>query len=101
VQGITVEIVDEHSTSSNTPQGGVQPRSDASAALNIALKKGTSLERAAQTRIKQGEIKNIQNDSRAASENLTISRALARKVAKGELSLEEAIMKYRKKKPLE
>ncbi|MDP6613021.1 MAG: hypothetical protein QF673_03275, partial [Candidatus Hydrothermarchaeota archaeon] len=101
VQGITVEIVDEHSTSRNTPQGGFQPRSDASAALNIALKKGTPLERTARTRIKQGEIKNIQNDSRAASENLTISRALARKVAKGELNLEEAIMKHRKKKPLE
>jgi hypothetical protein len=98
IKDITVEIVDEHSTSRNTSQGGFQSHSDADAALNIALKKGRPLETKVRMRIKPGEIKNIQNDSRAASGDLTISKDLARKVAKGELNLEEAIMKHRKKR---
>lgn len=97
IQGITVEIVDERSTSKNS-EVSFHPHRDAGAALNIALKKGMPLESPVQASIKPGELKNIQKESRVVSRDLTISKALARKVAKGELSLEEAVMKQRKRR---
>lgn len=97
IRGVTVELVDEHSTSKNSSTGP-RPDKNAGAALNIALKKGVLLESPIAQGIKPGEIKNIQRDSRAESGDSTISRALARKVAKGELSLEEAIIRHRKRR---
>jgi 5-formyltetrahydrofolate cyclo-ligase len=89
--GLKIELVNEYSTSdTKTP-------SDASAALNIALKRGRPLSKTPFKTITPGEIKNIQRESRALSHDITISRSLAKKVAKGELSIREAIDIQRKR----
>ncbi|MBI5253355.1 MAG: hypothetical protein HY930_03030 [Euryarchaeota archaeon] len=81
---LRTEIVDETST---TPAG----KSNTTAAINIALKEGRPLSEKIKLSPKPGEIKNLQKESRLLSGNITISRKLAEEVAKGKLSLEEAI----------
>ena len=78
------EIVDETST---TPTG----KSNAAAAVNIALKEGRRLYEKIKLSPKPGEIKNLQRESRLLSGNITISKKLAEEVAEGKLSLEEAL----------
>lgn len=84
--GLKIELVDEHLTTLK----------DVSAALNLALRKGSLRGKKSFRTATPGEIKNIQRESRAISHNLTISRSLAKKVAKGELSMKEAIEIQRK-----
>ncbi|MFH1774484.1 MAG: hypothetical protein ABH874_05960 [Methanobacteriota archaeon] len=79
-----IETVDETST---TPPG----KSNAAAAVNIALKEGRPLDEKIELSPKSGEIKNLQQESRALSGNITISKKLAEEVAKGRLSLEKAL----------
>jgi hypothetical protein len=87
---LTIELVDETST---TPALGKETGliKDIVAAINIALKKGQVLKGKVDLAPKMGEIKNIQKESRALSGNITISKKLAEKVAKGELTVEEAV----------
>lgn len=93
---LRVELVNEDSTS----KGNSRHVRDALAALSIALTRGKVLEGyPSRTRIKFGEIKNIQDEARRLSPGLTISRRLAKKVARGELTLEEATKLQRKGKP--
>lgn len=93
---LRVELVNEDSTS----KGNSRHVRDATAALSIALTRGKVLkEYPSRTRIKSGEIKNIQDEARRLSPGLTISRRLAKKVARGELTLEEATKLQRKDKP--
>lgn len=82
-----IETVDETST---TPVGK-EASSNADAAVNIALKEGHQLGEKVKLSPKSGEIKNLQQESRALSGNITISKKLAEEVAKGRLSLEEAL----------
>lgn len=90
--GVRVELVDETGTTPAMGRGIHGPEiSDIIAAINIARLKGTTpgiqdLEPSI------GEIKRIQEMSRGLSHGkATIPRDLARKVAKDELTLEEAI----------
>jgi hypothetical protein len=90
-----IEVVDESRT---TPMdSGTTSERDIIAAINIALKQGRTLRQKIEVSPGDGEIKNIQSISRKLSGNITISRELAERVAKGEISIEEAIELQREK----
>ena len=82
-----LEIVDERNTTkrSQTP--------DEDAAVEIAMTPGYRPRKRQAIEPCQGEIRNIQRISRLESEGcLTVSKVLAKKVAKGEISLSDAIV---------
>jgi len=86
-RGAHIELVDETGT---TPAKGRD--ADIHAAIRIAHLKGTPIREKFITP-SIGEIRSIQDQSREKTEGeLTISRALAEKVAIGELILEDAIL---------
>jgi hypothetical protein len=86
---VPIEVVDEKST---TPADtGKASTKDIEAAINIALKQGRILKQKIEVSPTEGEIKNIQKDSREISGNITINKKLAEGVAKGEITIEEAI----------
>ena len=92
---IPIEVVDEKST---TPaDSGKTDVKDIVAAINIALKQGRTLKQKIEVSPTEGEIKNIQNESREISGNITISKVLAKRVAKGEVMIDEAILMQRGK----
>lgn len=87
-QRFDIEIVNEKGTTprSDTP--------DQEAATGIAFMKGHPAKRKYEISPTPGEIKDIQNRSRKKSKGkITISKPLASLVAKGEITLEEAIRK--------
>jgi hypothetical protein len=84
-----IEVVDESHTT--PPTGNGTAVKDVIAAVNIALKQGRILKQKIDVSPTNGEIKNIQRDSREVSGNITISKLLAERVARGELTIEEAI----------
>ena len=91
--GIPMEMVDE----SNTTQKTVQP--DIKAAIDIALSTGIPIKSKLEVKPTEGEIKDIQRISRLESRGaITISKPLAKKVASGEMTLEEAINSQNNKK---
>lgn len=91
--GISIEIVDERNT---TP---LSDQKDIDAAIEIALTSGYRPGRKQLIEPPEGEISDIQRLSRISSDGeLTISRSLAKSVAKGECSMEEAIELQRKGK---
>ncbi len=84
--GMQIEIVDESNTSTKSD------RSDIDAAIEIALTPGYRPVKRQLVSPSEGEITDIQRKSRIGSGGvITISRALAESVAKGELSMEQAI----------
>lgn len=90
----SIEIVDETGT---TPYTGTGARgmSDVLAAVNIARRSGESI---SEWTIEptQGELQGIKDSSREHSEeNRAIPEGLARKVAMGEVSMEEALVEHR------
>ncbi|MFC6835518.1 hypothetical protein [Halomarina ordinaria] len=92
--GVPVELVDETGT---TPYEGTGARGmgDVLAAVNIARLPGERIE-GRSIEPTAGEIQVIKSRSREESEdNRTITEALARRVARGELSLEEALDEHR------
>ncbi|MEK6977369.1 MAG: hypothetical protein AABX40_03070 [Candidatus Hydrothermarchaeota archaeon] len=90
-----IEVVDETSTTPALGREAPAGLRDVIAAINIALKEGSVLEKAIELAPTPGEIKNLQRESRNLSRNITISKGLAELVAKGELTLEEAIEAHR------
>lgn len=87
---VPVELVDETGT---TPHLGAGARGmgDVLAAVNIAQHSGTPIE-GRRIEPTDGEIQVIKDRSRErAADNQTITEGLARRVARGELTLEEAI----------
>lgn len=86
---IPIEIVDEGITTPLLGKGTAAK--DVIAAMNIALKQGRKLREKIEVSPKDGEIKNIQKDSRIISGNITINKKLAKMVARGELTIKEAI----------
>lgn len=89
--GLRIEISDETRTTmiSNSP--------DIDAAINIALKQGLKAKRRYKVKPTRGELRDIQRRSRIESRGrVTISKEEARKVAVGELTLEEAIKRAEK-----
>jgi hypothetical protein len=90
--GYPVEITNEHSTS----RGNEMPH--VKAAVDIALTKGPVVRRRLETIPKPGEVSEVKRLSRLASGGtVTISDRLAEKVLKGELCIEEAIRKQRRR----
>jgi len=91
---VTVELVDETGT---TPYLGTGTRGmgDVLAAVNIARIEGEEVE-SREIDPTAGELKRIKARSREASEtNRAINEALARRVADGRLTIEEALTKHR------
>lgn len=95
LEGVRVELVDETGT---TPFLGTGARGmgDVLAAVNIArIENGRVIDRR-EIEPTAGELQLIKDRSRAASEtNRAIDEGLARRVAAGELSLEEALEVHR------
>ncbi|HDP97140.1 MAG TPA: hypothetical protein ENN25_05560 [Euryarchaeota archaeon] len=90
---IPIEIVDERNTSTTSDHR------DIDAAIEIALTPGYRPKRKQLVMPSNGEISDIQRISRLRSNGeLTISRALAESVAKGEIPMEEAIEVQRSQK---
>nr|WP_272931470.1 hypothetical protein [Halobacterium noricense] len=91
---VRVELVDETGT---TPflGPGARGMGDVLAAANIALMTGEEVE-GRSIEPTEGEIQVIKSRSREASDqNRTITEALARQVARGELTLDEALERHR------
>ncbi len=88
---LRVEIVDEAGTTRRTPQP------DLDAAIDIARTPGVRVQGPFEIRPTPGEVREIQRRSRLGSGGqVTISTALAEAVARGEVSLEEAIRHQRR-----
>lgn len=92
---IPIEIVDETSTSKNIPKrSGKLDMSDIKAAISIAFTPGNLIRSKYEINPTAGELREIQRVSRLESGGaVTISKELAEMVAKGELSLRDAIAK--------
>lgn len=88
---LPVEIVDEAGTTRRTPQP------DVDAAIDIARTPGQRVEPPFEVRPTPGEVREVQRRSRLDSGGLvTISSELAGAVARGDLTLEEAIARARR-----
>lgn len=88
---LRIEISDETRTTR------ISESPDIDAAINIALKQGQEAKGRFLVKPTQGELRDIQRRSRIESKGrVTISKDLARKVAQGKLSLEEAIKRSEK-----
>ncbi len=93
VEDYIVEIVNEKNTSEAITNKDVE------SAKVIAFTRGKRVREKLNIVVKEGYLKDIQRKSRIESDGkITISRALAKKVALGELSLKEAIDKARNEK---
>ncbi len=89
--GLRVEIVDEAGTTHRTPQP------DVDAAIDIARTGGRRVVPPFEIRPTPGEVREIQRRSRLDSGGVvTISSELANAVARGDLSLEDAIARARR-----
>lgn len=92
----TLELVDERRSTPVDHHGPAER--DTVAATNIALTPGTPLARSdlRPARPTAGELRDIQRKSRLASEGMvTITRALARHVALGHMTIDEAVSRMR------
>ncbi len=90
--GLRVEVVDE----TNTTRRTAQP--DLDAAIDIARTRGIRVEPPFEIKPTPGEVREIQRRSRLDSGGqVTISSALAGAVARGEVSLEEAVSRQRRR----
>ena len=94
IEAVPVELVDETGT---TPYlgSGARGMGDVLAAVNIARQEGEEIT-SRDIEPTTGELKRIKDRSREASEtNRAIDAELARRVAVGELTIEEALAKHR------
>lgn len=90
--GLRVEVVDEAGTTHRSPQP------DVDAAIDIAQTSGQQVNPPFEIHPTPGEVREIQRRSRLDSGGVvTISSELAGAVARGDLSLEEAIARARRK----
>ena len=89
---LRVEVVNEAHTTRRTSQP------DVDAAINIAMMPGVRVEPPFEIQPTRGELREIQRRSRLDSGGeVTISSELARSVARGEVSLEEAIARQHRR----
>lgn len=89
-RNITVELVDEHRTSS-----GLARNAHTHAALRIAMMRGIPCEQRLSVEPSEGELREVQRRSRRQSGGrLTISKELAKAVAVGRLTMQEAIYRH-------
>lgn len=91
--GLPVEIVNEEGTTPRVPS--LTP--DADAAIEIARGRGVRAARFYAVEPTEGEVREIQRQSRLQSGGkVTISQKLAQKVARGEMTLADAIERHRR-----
>jgi hypothetical protein len=91
--GYPIEIINERSTSRGFDRPHVQ------AAMDIALHSGPVVKKLLETVPTRGELREIKRRSRLASGGMvTISDGLAGRVVRGELDIDEAVKKQRKRK---
>lgn len=89
---LRVEIVDEAGTTRRTPQP------DLDAAIDIARTPGVRVEPPFEIKPTPGEVREIQRRSRLQSDGaVTISSTLAGAVARGEMTLDDAIARQRRR----
>ena len=88
--GVEMEMVDERNTTRYTKNDDIE------AAISIAMTEGTKIEQAYEIEPTEGELREIQRRSRIISGNITIGKGLARRVAVGEMSMEDAIEEQRR-----
>ena len=88
---IQMEIVPEADSNTGNLKTQKSLSTDEKAAIVIGLRSGKIQTHMVRTSIPEGRVKEIQNWSREKSGNLTIDSKLARLVAVGEITLEEAI----------
>jgi len=96
LDGVRVELVDETGT---TPYLGTGARGmgDVLAAVNIARLEGEAVDRR-EVEPTDGELQRIKDRSRERSEsNRAIDDGLARRVAGGELTIDEALLEHRRR----
>lgn len=86
---VPIEIVDEAGTTKRMED-------DIEAAIEIAFGKGKEIRVSPEIKPTHGDLKRIQDESRILSGSITISEELAEKVAKGEMSLKEAIRRQKR-----
>jgi hypothetical protein len=92
LDGLRVEIVDEAGTTRRSPQPEVD------AAIVIARTPGRRVDPPLEVQPTPGEVRDIQRRSRLRSAGrVTISSALATSVARGEVSLDEAVSRQRRR----
>jgi hypothetical protein len=92
--GLPVEIVNEEGTTPRIPS----PTPDADAAVEIARSRGVRAARFYVVEPTPGEIREIQRQSRLSSGGeVTISQELAQRVARGDLTLSDAIDRHRRR----
>ncbi|MEW6070390.1 MAG: hypothetical protein AB1485_07220 [Candidatus Thermoplasmatota archaeon] len=89
-----IELVDETSTTKRGFDKDIQAAIEISTRLGKAIPEDLS---ALKLKPTLGELKEVQHRARSATGILTISRKLADRVAKGELTLEEAVSKAKEK----
>jgi hypothetical protein len=88
-----IEVVDERSTTEDVDLPDVR------AAISIAATKGPRVERPPAIALSRGEVKDIQRLSRIRSRGrFTIPAPMARDVAMGLYSLDEAVRRYRRER---
>jgi hypothetical protein len=88
---VPVEIVDESGTTKRMD-------SDIEAAIEIAFTRGKEVKVSPEIKPTEGQIRRIQDESRIMSGSITVSKGLAEKVAKGEITLKEAIRRQKRKR---
>ena len=89
---IQMEIVPEADSSAGNLKTQKSLSTDEKAAIIIGLRNGKRRTHMVRNSIPEGRVKEIQNWSREKSGNITIDSDLARLVAIGEITLEEAIL---------
>lgn len=98
-EGVQIEVVDE--TSSNpvmTRRPSMHLTRDIQAAIGIALQAGRPVDHKLSMQVRKGEVADIQRKSRLASDGaLTVDRGLAEQIARGELTMDEAIRVQRQR----
>lgn len=96
IEGVPIELVDETGTTPYLGTGaGERGMADIIAAINIARMEGEPVE-SRDVQPTRGELKRIKERSREQSaENRAIGEGLARRVASGELTIEEALSEHR------
>lgn len=97
MEDVRLEVVDETATNPIMARRPTFHLSrDIQAAIGIAMQRGRTVERRVLLDVRPGEISEIQRRSRIASDGeITVDRRLATRVARGEITLVEAIEKQR------
>jgi len=95
-QHVRVQRVDETKSSLQLLSGPISLNKNQGAAIRIARRRGMPITFPPKIIISIGMIREVQNQSRKVSGgSFTIPRSLAKKVCKGELTLNEAVNKYK------